>query len=42
MKSKKKEPKDSVGLWLYLGKLTTSGIIFGRLILEIVKLYIER
>jgi hypothetical protein len=42
MIDKKNEPKDSESQWLNLGKLTTSMIVLGRLVFEIVKLFIER
>lgn len=42
MIDKKKEPKHSESAWLNLGKLITSMIVLGRLVLEVVKLFIER
>lgn len=38
----KKEPKHPESAWLNLAKLTTSFIVLGRLVLEVVKLFIER
>ncbi|MBG6186491.1 MULTISPECIES: hypothetical protein [Flavobacterium] len=42
MKVKKKEPTDSESLWLKFWKLTPSIVGFGRLIFDVVKLFIER
>lgn len=38
----KNEPKDPESLWLKFGKVATSIIGFARLLLDVVKLFIER
>jgi len=42
MINKKNEPKDSESLWLKFMKVTPSIAILGRLLLDFVKLFIER